>query len=147
MTSTDVQGDEAWIGVGYVGERGGLPSTSSVIHLVRFGPHPDSPWEVVGTRDTVFTLDTPRYGTPVSSPTSVGGVVTGVDECIHVAVRQPSSVPAVGTAACVPAGGESAPWSSSVAWTGATDPALTIVAWTGGHVADVEVFAITGVPG
>jgi Immunoglobulin-like domain of bacterial spore germination len=147
VTSTDVRADEAWIGVGYTAPFESGPSTSAVIHLVRFGPHADSPWEVVGTRDTVFTLDTPRYGTPVSSPTPVGGVVTGVDECIHVAVRQSSSEAPLGTAACVPAGGEAAPWSSSVAWTGATDPALTIVASTGGHVVDVEVFAITGVPG
>jgi hypothetical protein len=34
-----------------------------------------------------------------------------------------------------------------VAWSGATDPALTIVVWTGGHAQEVEIFAITGVPG
>jgi len=31
-----------------------------VLHLVRFGNDPDSPWEVVGSDDTTFSLDTRR---------------------------------------------------------------------------------------
>ena len=147
ITSTDVRADEAWIGVGYREAAGGPPSTSAVVHLVRFGPHADSPWEVVGTRDTSLTLDTPRYGTPTSSPATVGGTVTGVDECLVVQVRQPSSAAPLGEAPCVPAGGEGVPWRTTVAWSGASDPALTVVVWTGGHVQDVERFAVTGVPG
>jgi len=147
ITSTDVRPDEAWIGVGYREEAGGPQSTSAVVHLVRFGPHADSPWEVVGTRDTDLTLDTPRYGTRVSSPATVGGTVTGVDECLVVQVRQPSSGVPIGEAPCLPAGGERSPWQTTVAWSGASDPALTIVVSTGGHVQDVERFAVTGVPG
>jgi hypothetical protein len=60
VTSTDVQADEAWIGVGYPTE-GGRAATAAVIHLVRFGPSPDAPWEVVGTRDSTLTLDVPRF--------------------------------------------------------------------------------------
>jgi Immunoglobulin-like domain of bacterial spore germination len=147
ITSTDVRADEAWIGVGYRAEAGGTPSTSAVVHLVRFGPHADSPWEVVGTRDTTLTLDTPRYGTRVSSPAPVGGTVTGVDECLVVQVRQPSSGAPLGEAPCVPAGGEDSPWQTTVAWSGASAPALTIVVSTGGHAQGVERFAVTGVPG
>ena len=47
----------------------------------------------------------------------------------------------------MPAGGEGFPWQTTVAWSGASDPALTVVVWTGGHVQDVERFAVTGVPG
>ena len=144
VTSNDVQAREAWIGVGYESEPGRL-STSAEIHLVRFGPSSDAPWEVVGTRDSVLTLDVPRYGSTVSSPVEVGGTITGVDESIEVQVRQPSSPEPIGGACCVPAGGEAVPWSTTVSFTGAADPALTIVAWSGGHVQDVEVFAITGV--
>ena len=128
-------------------QAGGPPATSAVVHLVRFGPHADSPWEVVGTRDTGLTLDTPRYGTPTSSPATVGGTVTGVDECLVVQVRQTSSPAPLGEAPCVPAGGEGVPWQTTVAWSGASDPALTVVVWTGGHVQGVERFAVTGVPG
>lgn len=144
VTSIDVRATEAWIGVGYEAEPGS-PSTAAVIHLVRFGPDPEAPWEVVGTRDTVLTLDTPAYGSAVSSPVTVGGTITGVDESVHVQVRQQSSSAAIGDRCCLPAGGEGAPWETSVDVVGATDPALTIVAWSGGHVQDVEVFAITGV--
>jgi hypothetical protein len=147
ITSTDVRADEAWIGVGYRAEAGGTPSTSAVVHLVRFGPHADSPWEVVGTRDTTLTLETPRYGTRVSSPATVGGTVTGVDECLVVQVREPSSSAPLGEAPCLPAGGEGFPWQTTVAWSGASDPALTIVVSTGGHAQGVERFAVTGVPG
>jgi Immunoglobulin-like domain of bacterial spore germination len=146
ITSTDVRADEAWIGVGYEA----LPdvvSTSAVIHLLRFGSDPDAPWEVVGTRDSVLTLDTPRYGSRVSSPIAVGGTITGVDESLRVQVRQPSSEAPLGERCCLPAGGEGTSWRTTVAYAGATDPALTIVVSTGGHVQGVEIFAITGVLG
>ncbi len=144
VTSTDVRATEAWIGVGYEADAGS-PSTAAVIHLVRFGPDPAAPWEVVGTRDAALTLDTPAYGSAVSSPVTVGGTITGVDESLHVQVRQLSSPGPIGDACCVPAGGEATPWETSVDVVGATDSALTIVVWSGGHVQDVEVFAITGV--
>jgi hypothetical protein len=146
VTSEDVGDTEAWIGVGYEAEPGVI-STSAVIHLVRFGPDPDAPWEVVGTRDTALTLDTPSYGSAVSSPVTVGGTVTGVDESLRVQVRQQSSEAPLGESCCLPAGGEGTPWESSVAFSGAADEALTIVVSTGGHVQDVEIFAITGVRG
>ncbi len=73
--------------------------------------------------------------------------MTGVDECLVVQVRQTSSAAPLGEAPCVPAGGEGFPWQTTVAWSGASDPALTVVVWTGGHVQGVERFAVTGVPG
>jgi hypothetical protein len=146
VTSSDVRATEAWIGVGYEPDPGHV-STSAVIHLVRFGPDPEAPWEVVGTRDTALTLDTPSYGSAVSSPVSVGGTITGVDENLRVQVRQPSSPEPIGESCCLPGGGEATPWETSVSFAGATDPALTIVVSTGGHAQGVEIFAVTGVHG
>jgi hypothetical protein len=144
IVDSDVRETEAWVHVGYEAEPGVL-STAAVIHLVRFGPSPDAPWEVVGTTDDVLTLDTPRYGSDLSSSLVVGGTITGVDESIQVDVRQISSPEPLGTWCCVPIGGERAWWETPpVPIAGATDPAVTVVAWSGGHVQDVEVFAITG---
>jgi hypothetical protein len=148
VTSDEVGATEAWIGVGYVPEPGAEAATAAVVHLVRFGPDPDAPWEVVGTRDTTLTLKTPRYGSPLSSPLTVGGTVTGVDESLQVHVRQQSSPQLLGESCCLPAGGEVMPWEATVEVTGeVVDPAVTVVVFTGGHVQDVERFAITGLRG
>jgi hypothetical protein len=126
-------------------EPDGDDSVAAVLHLARIGTGQDAPWEVVGSRDTTLTLDRPAYGAKVSSPITVGGRITGVDESILVQVRQPSSERPLGTAPGVPAGGEHQPWSTLVTFRGATDPALTIVASTAGHLHGVERFAITAV--
>jgi hypothetical protein len=143
VTSRDIRAAEAWVGVGYP-VPSGEPATAAVIHLLRFGSAADAPWEVVGTRDTTLTLETPSYGSTASSPLTVGGHVTGVDENLRVQVRQLSSESPLGESCCLPAGGEQAPWSATVPYTGATDAALTVVVSTGGHVQGVEAFAITG---
>jgi Immunoglobulin-like domain of bacterial spore germination len=144
ITSADVGATEAWIGVGYESEPG-FESTSAVVHLVRFGSDPQAPWEVVGTRDTDLTLEAPDYGSTLSSPVTVGGEITGVDESLQVQVHQISSTEPLGTACCLPAGGDASPWEMTVELSGpATDPAVTVVVFTGGHVQDVERFAITG---
>jgi hypothetical protein len=146
VTSTDIRADEAWIGVGYDVEPGGAgPSTAAVIHLLRMGNQPDSPWEVVGTRDTTLTLETPHYAADLTSPLTVGGTITGVDESLRVQVRQQSSPEPLGESCCVPAGGQGEPWDATVDVTGAVvDSWVTVVVSTGGHVQDVERFAITG---
>jgi Immunoglobulin-like domain of bacterial spore germination len=143
VVGSDVRDREAWISVGY--DAGSGPSTAAIVHLVRFGPGEDAPWEVVGTRDTDLTLETPSYGSQVSSTVTVGGRITGVDESLRVQVRQASSEAPIGEACCLPAGGEGAPWQTTVSFSGATAPALTIVVSTGGHVQGVERFAITAV--
>jgi hypothetical protein len=144
VVTSDVREREAWVSVGYDPGTGRL-STAAVVHLVRFGAGDPAPWEVVGTRDTDLTLETPRYGSSVSSPVTVGGRITGVDENLRVQVRQVSSQAPIGEACCLPAGGQGTPWQTRVSFSGATDPALTIVVSTGGHVQGVETFAITGV--
>jgi hypothetical protein len=143
VTERDVRATEAWVGVGYQ-VPGGDMVTAAVIHLLRFGPAADAPWEVVGTRDTDLRLETPRYGSTAASPLTVGGHVTGVDESLRVQVRQLSSDTPLGEACCVPAGGEQSQWSATVSYSGATDAALTVVVSTGGHLQGVEMFAITG---
>lgn len=144
VVARDVRDREAWVSVGY--DAGSGLSTAAVVHLVRFGPGDDAPWEVVGTRDTDLTLETPSYGSGVSSPVTVGGRITGVDECLVVQVRQLSSSGPIGESPqCLPAGGEGTPWRTTVSFSGSTDPALTIVVSTGGHIQGVERFAITGV--
>ena len=141
-TTTDSRG--AHVSVGF-SVTAGRTTTAAVVHLVTWGTGADAPWEVVGTDDTTFTLTSPSYGATGHSPLSVGGAITGVDESIRVAVRQPSSSNALGTACCLPAGGTASPWATSVSYAGATDPVLTVVASTGGHVQDVERFAVTAV--
>jgi hypothetical protein len=144
-TSTRYDGLGAHIGIGYH-DPNGVARTAAVLHLVRFGPKATSPWEVVGSDDTTFSLETPPYGSVVTSPTiKVGGHITGVDESISVSVRQLSSTAPLGTSCCTPAGGNNQPWSASVSFTGATDPVLTIAVSTGGHLQAVERFAIQGV--
>ncbi len=120
-------------------------SPSAVVHLVRWGSGSSAPWEVVGTDDTSFAMTTPAYGAKASSPLAVGGSITGVDESIRVAVRQPASGSPLGTFCCMPAGGTGTPWAASVSYSGATDPVLTVVAVTGGHVQSDERFTVTAV--
>jgi hypothetical protein len=143
ITSSDIGATEAEIGVGYVD--GGRTSTAAVLHLMRWDGSEDSPWEVVGTRDTSLVLETPDYATTARSPMDVGGFITGVDEAVSVRVLQASTAEPLGqTPAPVAAGGTDAPWQVRVSFAGATDPAITVVAYTGGHVQEVETFAITG---
>jgi hypothetical protein len=89
VVGRDVRNREAWISVGF--DAGSGQSTAAIVHLVRFGPTDDAPWEVIGTRDTDLTLETPSYGAHVSSTVTVGGRTTGVDECLVLQVRQLSS--------------------------------------------------------
>lgn len=142
---SDIGATEAHVVVGYAQPGDGELSAAANVHLLRWGTGDDAPWEVVGTADETLTLDTPDYGSTVTSPLTVGGEITGVDESLHVRVLQPSSPAPLGETCCVPAGGENARWSVTVPFSGATDPALTVAVATGGHVQDVERFAITAV--
>jgi len=143
VTSTSIHGDQAHIGVGYKNPNG-KPVTAAVLHLVRFTPTPGNTkagWEVVGSDDTTFSLESPAYGSRVSSPMTVGGHITGVDEAITVWVRTLSD--GVTKLGPIAAGGQNAPWSETVPFT--QTGVLTIVASTGGHVQQHERFAIQGV--
>lgn len=142
VTSSRLDGQGAHIGVGYRNPSGAL-ATAAVLHLVRFGPSDNSPWEVVGSDDTTFSLSIPAYGSQVSSPVTAGGRITGVDESIRLTVRSlPGGV--VGAAdQPIPAGGQDQPWHGTVSFT--ATGVLTIVASTGGHLQAVERFAIQGV--
>jgi hypothetical protein len=142
VTSHVIDAQGAHIGVGYL-DPNGSPRTAAVLHLVRFGSASDAPWEVVGSDDTTFSLEQPAYGSTVSSPMTVGGHVTGVDENIRVSVRRLGVETPIGQKCCGPAGGENSPWSQKVSFTGSG--VITIVASTGGHLQDVELFAIQGV--
>ncbi|MEV0287639.1 MULTISPECIES: hypothetical protein [unclassified Kribbella] len=144
VVDRSIEGDEAWISVGYdSGE--GQGSVAAVLHLARIGQGEDAPWEVVGSRDSTLTLERPRYAARVSSPITVRGRITGVDESIRVEVRQTGSDGPLGSSCCVPGGGQRQPWSTRVSFRGAAGGAVTVVASTGGHVQDVERFAVTGV--
>ena len=146
VTSTELSGPDAWIGVGQERPNGGT-GTAAVVHLARWGAGPDAPWEVAGTRDTTLTLDTPAYGALARSPLTVGGLITGVDENLRVQVRRPGSETPLGEACCLPAGGRGTRWSTTVRFAGAAGETMTVVVSTGGHVAAVERFAVTGVRG
>jgi hypothetical protein len=132
----------AYVGVGYRNPNGEL-KIAAVLQLVRYGDAKDSPWEVIRTvNDTDFTLEQPAWGSQVSSPMTIGGHITGVDENIVVSVLASQTDRA--TLARVPAGGDNSAWT-----TGAVSfeqrGVLTIVASTGGHVQQVERFVIQGV--
>jgi hypothetical protein len=144
VVTQTVSATEAHVAVGFATSNG-QSSTAAVIHLVRFGTGPSAPWEVVGTDDTTLSMTLPAYGSLGSSPLTVGGVITGVDESISVVVRQVSTAGPLGQSCCLPAGGNNTPWRMTVSFQGATDPVLTIVAATGGHLQTVERFTVTGV--
>lgn len=141
VTSSRYDGQNAHIGVGYRNPAGQL-ATAAVLHLIRVGTASGGTWEVVGSDDTTFTLEQPAYGSSVSSPMTVGGRITGVDENIRVIVRSQAHG-AQGSGVGVPAGGQAAPWHTTVSFTGGG--VWTVVAVTGGHVQSVERFAIQGV--
>jgi hypothetical protein len=144
VTSTSVAGDEARIGVGYKLPNG-QKHTAAVLHLIRYSPtvgDSTAGWEVVGSDDTDFSLEQPAYGSQVSSPMTVGGHITGVDENIVVDVKDSSGSVLTRTAAGVAAGGQNSPWHASVSFHGSG--VLTIVAFTGGHLTQHERFAIQG---
>lgn len=144
VTTVTEHGNEAWVDVGYALPDGD-PTTAATIHLARFGTAPDAPWEVVGTRDKFLTLETPPYGGTVGRVIEAGGTITGVDESLHLQVRQSTQEGVLGDYCCLAAGGESRPWSARVEISVPPPPgALTLVVWTGGHVAVVERFAVTG---
>jgi hypothetical protein len=134
----------AHIGIGFVTENA-RTGTAAVVHLVRYGSGRNVPWEVVGTDDTDFTLDTPHYGAAITSPVPVGGHISGVDENIRVRVQQLHANGYLGERCCIAAGGVDSRWTTTVSFAPPTDPVLIISASTGGHVQGVERFAVTGV--
>ncbi|NMH95539.1 hypothetical protein HF519_29160 [Pseudonocardia bannensis] len=144
VTSSYEGSGRALVGVGAALPDGRI-LTAAIVRLVRLGIGDDAPWEVVGTRDTTLSVDTPAYGSTARSPLPVGGTISGVDESLRVQVRRVGAEAPAGTACCVPAGGQNTRWSTTVPFTSPPGPVLTVVVATGGHVADVERFAVTGV--
>ncbi len=136
-------GGDARVTVGFLLPNGNA-SSAATIHLITYGSGRYAPWEVVGTDDTTLTLDTPAYGSAVSSPLTAGGKITGVDENLQADVHQLGSASPVGSYCCRPAGGQASPWSVPVAFHATTGQVITIVVHTGGHIAAVERFAVTG---
>lgn len=144
VTSRTVHATEARIGVGHRIE--GRDHTAAVVHLFRAGGTPDGPWEVVGTDDTTLSLTTPAYGAQAStSPVTVAGRITGVDESLQARLLRPGTAKPLGEYCCLPAGGQDTRWRLALPFTGGIDETATIVVWTGGHVAEVERFAVTGI--
>jgi hypothetical protein len=143
VTTTKIDANEAHIGVGYINPAG-APHTAAVIHLVRYEAtvgDTTAGWEVVGTDDTTFSIEQPAYNSKVTSPMTVAGHITGVDENIVVSVKSLGG----GTDALpgLPAGGDNSPWSETVPFS--ETGVLTVVAFTGGHVTQHELFAVQGV--
>src|SRR5262249_54683553 len=114
--------------------------------LARIGSGANQPWEVVGSRDTTLSLATPAYGVQITSPVTVGGRITGVDESLRVQVRGTGETGVLGEGSGIPAGGENQPWTAQVSFRPSTGTVRTIVVSTGGHAGPgVGRFAITGV--
>jgi len=144
VTSSKVAGDDARIGVGWKNPND-RPATVAVLHLLRWGTGADRPWVVVGSDDATLSLTAPRYGATVGSPLKVGGVITGVDESLHVLVFAAGVEKPVGEQAGMPAGGEKTPWNGQVTFAAPHGSLLTVAVSTGGHLMAVEQFAITAV--
>jgi len=146
VTSSTLSGDQAWVGVGYTLPDGVKQHTAAVLHLERIGsgPYATRPWEVVGSRDTVLTLTTPRYGATVGPSFTVGGRITGVDESLVIQVVGLKG--ALYTAPeGLPAGGVRTSWSSTVTLDHVRSGIATVAVSTGGHLMGVEEFAVTAV--
>ena len=145
VTGSSITASQAHISVGYL-ITPTQPHTGAVIHLVRYGPSPNAPWEVVGTADQPgFTITSPAYGSTVRSPVVAGGRITGVDESITVQVLTFRHDP--GGSQLLPSGrGDPEPLDRAGAVQGrAPGQVLIVSAATGGHVAAVERFVVTGV--
>jgi hypothetical protein len=142
VTTRSVAGGDARIGVGW-NDDNGTAHTAAVLHLIRFGSGDAAPWVVVGSDDTDLTLTIPRYGATVTSPLTVGGRITGVDESLHVKVLGPASAVPLAEVTGLPAGGENTPWTTTLRFTAPRGTVLTVAVSTGGHIMDVERFAIT----
>jgi len=135
---------DAHVAVGYRLPNGKV-ATAAVVHMVRYGSGRYVPWEVVGTDDTTLTLTTPAYGSTVTSPVTIGGDITGVDENLRAEAYVRGVAAPAGSYCCQPAGGQHQPWSLAMPFHAPAGRVLTIVVHTGGHVAPVERFAVTGV--
>ncbi len=120
-------------------------TTAAVVHLVRDHAGAGAPWEVVGTDDTDFALTRPAYGATITSPLTVGGTITGVDENIKVHVQQLHANGYLGEFCCLPAGGTESPWATTMTFSPPTDPVLMVSASTGGHTGRVERFTVNAV--
>ena len=145
VLSTELKGDEAWIGVGAPVEEG-TPRAVAVLHLARIGTGPTNtrPWEVVGSEDTRLTLTRPAYGATVGRSLTVGGLIMGVDESLRITVRSLEHG-VLGSVQGISAGGYNDPWSVNLVIDDSVATRATVVVSTGGHLADVEAFAITAV--
>jgi hypothetical protein len=138
-------GDEAWVKVGYRAESG-HDVTAAEVHLARIGDGANRPWEVVGTRDSTLSLTSPPYGSTVTSPVTMGGRITGVDESLRLQVRARTATGVLGEVVGIGAGGENEPWTGRVSFSTPIRTVLTLVVSTGGHAGSgIERFAIMGV--
>lgn len=145
IVGATASGDEAWIQVGYRAANGN-DMAAATVHLARIGAGDGRPWEVVGTRDVDLSLTTPGYGATVTSPVTVGGRISGVDESLTVQVRGLRDDAALGHVAGIAAGGQDAPWSTIVPFGTAAGTVRAIVVSSARHDATgVARFAVTGV--
>ena len=144
VVRSSISGREANVAVGFRLPDGAL-HTAAVVHLARLGAGNDAPWEVVGTRDTSLTLATPAYGARVTSPLTVGGRITGVDESLSVHVHALGRETPVGLVDGITPGGPGTRWSARVPFQARHGAVLTVAVATGGHVTTVERFAVTAV--
>jgi hypothetical protein len=145
VVSREVNGDEAWIGVGATPPEGRL-NAAAVLHLARIGTGElnTRPWEVVGSRDTTLTVTTPRYGSQVGTVLTLGGRITGVDESLSITVHTLGG-PVLGQVNRIPAGGTRQPWSATLLVDSSKSRVATVAIATGGHLLEVEKFAVTAI--
>ena len=160
VTSVRTTAADALVGVGWA-DGSGTVLTVATLRLTRLGggvgPHgrdgsaddgaddgaDGAPWVVTGTTDTSTVFTRPSPGETVTSPLTVAGRLSGVDEALRVLVTGPGGR-TLGTAGPLALGGRDQTWTATVPL--APTPAgalLMITVSTGGHVGEVEWFAVT----
>jgi len=161
VTSVRTSTDDALVGVGWA-DGAGTVLTVATLRLTRLGDGAvgdgdgavgdgdgdgdgadGAPWVVTGTTDTSTVFTRPRPGETVTSPLTVAGRLSGVDEALRVLVTGPGGR-TLGTAGPLALGGRDQIWTATVPL--APTPAgalLMITVSTGGHVGEVEWFAVT----
>lgn len=114
VTRVGVVGSRAAVTLGYRAESGRTLSATTVL-LTRLGTSEPRAWSVTGARTgaALLSIRSPAAGATVRSPLTVSGLITGVDESLHVAVRTAFGLEPLGET-FVGSGGQATPWTLHV---------------------------------
>ena len=119
---------------------GGRPV--STVQVEQVGRTTSGPWSVTGAASEDVGITAPEADAAVTSPLTVTGRVTGVDESVRVQLLASSGTELAGGYA--PAGAEE-PWSLPLRWTSSAWSVGAVVASTANGNGDLRAFGLTPV--